>query len=1112
MNVRRLLLSITACAISLLGFSQNNLWTGVTVESAKSYTDANKGIIPQNFRLFKLDQLQASQLQRQASTSEISVPAIKSAIKFDIPLPEGNVLPASLFESAILSEDRQKANPDLKTYLLVNPETNNTAARFTISKEGISGIVFTEKGTVYINPLGAAYPGVHMIYYTKDIKSTIPVVCGAKEDISGLKPMSALAGDCKKRTYRLAVAATGEYTNWAGSQANALIYITTSVNNISAIYERDATIHLTLVTNNSILYTNAAADPYPTISFPDATTLGTNHTTLNTNIVSANYDLGIVFNYGWNGGLASVGVVCNNSFKGQAAAGLDFGLGANGTPGPQGPIFDQTAAHEIAHLFNATHTHSATNGQCGPPNINAATAYETGGGSTIMAYAGSCTGNSYQNYSDLYFHAGSIAQIQSYVTGGSGSCSSPIINSNNAPAVTVPAPSYTIPVSTPFTLSSTGTDADGNTLKYTWEQMDAGFTTSTPPLATNVSGPNFRSYPPSVNSARTFPPLADIIAGNSPFYEVLPSVTRTMNFKVTVRDEAAGGGCTAEANVAVNAVATAGPFIVTSQSSPTSWVSNGTNTTAITWNVANTTAAPVSCSAVDILFSTDGGVSFPYTLVANTPNDGTQTITIPNLVTFIGRIKIQARNNIFFNVNTADIIITSACPADGSTFTPSANISGAAGSAALDLTLIPQYGSIVAPAGQIVSGDPGSTLAVNNLTVGNCINFSNSFKYKTYKFTVNVQGTYTISRTSAPGGLIINLYNNDFDPSSPCTNFITSSGLYNGTSTAIGSNLSATLTPGKYYTLAIGTFSASTPALPANFTVSASGPAGGNLYTGPVNPGGGFSYTYIVVNNATGIIKAIDPGSDLSNSSTYPAGTYTVYGLSYSNSISPATLNGYVGGLFSTLNNDLLYNPATLCGNLSKNAIAATVNAALPVKLLPLKVYKADGRTAILKWGTASEQNNSYFEIQRSADGISFSKTLGRVTGAGNSNTTIDYSFTDASPEISWNYYRVKQVDNDGKSSLTNIARVNFSEKYSSVITYPNPVQSILNVEYYTENAGRVKWVVIDGKGAIIKQAVFTAQSGRNLQQLDVTGLAAGTYILRTVSDNEVLISKFIKE
>jgi len=1111
MNVRRLLLFVTASFVSTISLAQTSLWSPVEPSTVRTYTDNNQQLLPQEYRLLKLNKTQASRLQSSALRQVPSQIPFNNSALFELPLPDGRSISCNLFDSPILSNELQQLYPDIKTYILTDPKTKNVTARLTISAMGISGIIFTDQGVAYIDPLGAAFPDVHLLYFIRNLKAHTPVACAVKQDFSNLRPMAPTAGDGKKRTFRIAVAATGEYTSWAGSQANALTSITTTINNVTAIYERDATISFTLVSNNSILYTNAASDPYATVSFPTNATLTSNQTALTSNIGTANFDLGIVFNKGWDGGLASVGVVCNNSFKGQGAAGLSFGTGANPTAGPQGPIFDNTVAHEMAHLFSATHTFAATNGSCAG-NATAATAYEPGGGSTIMAYAGSCTGNFYQPYSDPYFHAASLAQIASYVTGGSASCASPVITGNNQPTVTIPAASYTIPASTPFTLTSTGTDADGNSLVYSWEQMDGGVTTTTAPQPTNTSGPNFRSYPPSSASSRTFPPLADILAGNSPTYEVLPSVTRTLDFRVTVRDQVAGGGSTGEANVAVNVDATAGPFTVTSQNTATNWTANGSNTATITWNVANTTAAPVNCSAVNILFSIDGGLTYPYTLLANTVNDGTETITIPNIPTSIGRIMIQSANNIFFNINTADIIITSSCSAEAATFSPSVNVSGSSGSASLDLTLAPVYGTSVAPSGQLTAGDPASSLVVIDSISGGPHQFSNVFRYDTYPFTVNKAGSYTLTLTGV-FPTIMNLYAQTFDPVNPSTNFITSNARYGNVSgsVAIGSSFTVSLTPGRFYTLAVGTFSASQPTLPASYSVAVTAaPAGGGLYTGPINPGAGFNYTYVIVDNATGIIKAIDAGSDLSSSSTYPSGTFKVYGLSYSNSISLATLNGYIGGSFTTLSNDLLYNPGTLCGNLSKNVVVATITAILPVKLLPLQAYLT-GSSVLLKWGTETEQNNNYFEIQRSTDGNTFDKTLGRVNGAGNSNTSINYSFTDATPGPNWNYYRVKQVDIDGKSSYTNIARINFADKHASVTTYPNPVQSMLTVDYYAQTAGDVKWILFDGKGAVVRQSIFAAQAGRNTQQINVSGLASGAYLLKTISTNEVLTSKFIK-
>ena len=705
MKRKHLLLPVLFIFTGLFSFSQTPLWTDQSVESIQSYLNSKKDLLPEAFRVVKLNRSAATQLQSRAPLENGTSLNITASVQFDIPLPGGNNMSGAFTESPVLSAQLQQQYPSIKTYRLSEAITRNQLGRITITNAGISGLLFTERGSIYISPLGNEYPDVHMVYYVKDLKTTREVHCGIKENIANLQPVAPNAGDCQLRIFRLAIAATGEYTVWAGSQANAIGYITTTVNNVTAIYERDATIRFTLVTNNSIVFPDAATDPYPTLASPDNTLLITNHNTLNTNIGNGLYDVGMVFNDGWNGGLAALGVACNNTFKGRAASGLDFGTGANPDDGPQGPIFDVTVAHELGHQFNANHSFAATNGGCAG-NANAGTAWELGGGSTIMAYANVCTPNFYQSQADHYFHSGNIAEIQSYVTGGSASCVTPSPILNTPPLVTVLAGAYVIPHSTPFTLSSTGTDFDGNTLFYTWEQMDAGVTTTNPPLPTDVAGPNFRSYPPSTDPNRTFPRIQDIIAGISPPYEVLPAIGRTMNFRVTARDQAAGGGCTSEANVAVTTSATTGPFIVTSQAAPTMLTANGANTFTVTWNVAGSNLAPVNCTNVDILFSTDGGLTYPFVLAGNTANDGSELLVVPNLPTFIGRVRVQARNNVFFNINAANINIVSPCAAEGATFTPSTNVTAPAGSATLNLSLNPAYGSIVTPTGTITAGDP----------------------------------------------------------------------------------------------------------------------------------------------------------------------------------------------------------------------------------------------------------------------------------------------------------------------------------------------------------------------------------------------------------------------
>lgn len=1116
---RGFLLILVSFCCSYAVMAQNKLWSDVQRESVPSYIESHKNTLPKKFRFVKLNRVQASDLQRQAPMENVRSKQKISPVQFEIPLPDGQRFQYAIAESPIISGELQAQLASVKTYELTDKNNKTSSGRLTITPDGVTGLLFTKKGTVYISPIGKDYPDVHMVYYVKDVKPTNPTICGVKETLETVnnnREMGTLAGDCQLRTYRLAVSATGEYTAWAGSQANALAYITTTVNNLNAIYERDATIRFTLVTTTNIIYANAASDPYPTIGFPNGAYLNTNTSFTNANLVggAGAYDVGIVFNDGWDGGLAQLSSVCTAN-KGNAAAGLTFGEGANPAPGPQGPIFDGTVAHEIAHQFSATHSFAATNGASCAGSVTAATAFEPGGGSTIMSYGNVCFPNYYQEVSDLYFHGGNILQIQNFATGAGDVCPAHTSTGNNPPAVSTFAPSFTIPISTPFILSANGNDPDGNTLTYTFDQVNTGFTTSLPPQTTNVNGPNFRSYPPSTDNFRVFPSMADIVAGISPAYEVLPSVGRTMNFQVMVRDNAAGGGCTDEDNMSVITNAGAGPFVVTSQSTPATWTANGTNTQTITWNVANTNAAPINCTDVSILLSIDGGLTYPYTLAATTANDGSEVITVPNLPTSVGRIMVRSVNNIFFNINSAFITIASSCAAEGATVDPETLISEPAGAAALDLVLSPLYGTPVTISGTLQNTDPTTNLLVNNLSAGVCGILGNTWQYDTYRFTVNVAGNYTFQRSGGTSFLcVFDLFSGEFNPSNPCSNFINSIGTFNGSTVNIGANFTASLTPGIYYTMVVGTFNTGSPALPANYTINVTAaPPGGGLYDAAPDPGAGFSYAFVVVENASGDIVAIDPapGPNLSNGTAFPAGDYTIYGLSYSNSVSLATLNGYIGQLFTTLQNDILFNPATLCSNLSKNSVTVNILQSLPVTMLPLKATPA-GNKVVLNWGTAFEQNSSHFEVWRSTDGVNFNHLVGTVQAQGNSNNIVNYSLTDNAPEKGMNYYRVRELDKDERQTLSNIASVNMTQTAKGVIVYPNPATTTLTLEYYTEKIEDIQVKVIDSKGAVVRQLQFNMQAGRNVKSVNVGALAKGVYALQTTGSAGTMVTRFVKE
>jgi hypothetical protein len=285
------------------------------------------------------------------------------------------------------------------------------------------------------------------------------------------------------------------------------------------------------------------------------------------------------------------------------------------------------------------------------------------------------------------------------------------------------------------------------------------------------------------------------------------------------------------------------------------------------------------------------------------------------------------------------------------------------------------------------------------------------------------------------------------------------------------------------------------------------------LYNNTPSPGAGFNYTYVIVDNATGRIKAIDASSDLSNATNYPVGTtYTIYGLSYSNAISVSTLNSYVGSSFTSFRNAILYNPATLCGSMASNTVQVTVTSVLSsAQLLPLTAYKT-GNSVNLKWATTSSQNSSYFEVWRSANNSTFDQLVGTVYAKGNSTDRVDYELNDNSPLPAWNYYRVKQVGEDGSTSLGNIARVNMQQEGSTLSLYPNPVKSTFTLTYNANSVETVNVRIFNSKGSLVYQSGLSAQTGVNQYTVPAASLGQGIYVVQLVSSTGSYTARFMKE
>ncbi|MEZ4828165.1 MAG: M12 family metallo-peptidase [Bacteroidia bacterium] len=369
-------------------------------------------IIPQKYRTVSLDMDKYS-----AFLSTVPDEDSGNKAELSLPMPDGTFQRFLICESSVMAPELSAKFPGISTYSGQGLDDRTATVRLDITPKGMHAMVISATGNVFIDPYSTHTTREYIAYYKRDFfssKGNLGAICGLPETSGreGSLPVTGTesTGDFLK-TYRLAVATTGEYTAFhGGTVPGAMAAIVTTINRVVGIYERELAIRLVLIPNNDLLvYTNAATDPYSNNN--GGAMLNQNQTTVNSIIGSANYDIGHVFSTG-GGGIAGLGVVCSNGQKAQ---------GVTGSPSPVGDPFDvDYVAHEMGHQFGADHTFNGNTGSCGGGNRNGPTAYEPGSGSTIMAYAGICGNDDIQNNSDAYFHGASYDEIINYTQNAQG--------------------------------------------------------------------------------------------------------------------------------------------------------------------------------------------------------------------------------------------------------------------------------------------------------------------------------------------------------------------------------------------------------------------------------------------------------------------------------------------------------------------------------------------------------------------------------------------------------------------------------------------------------------------------------------------------------------------
>jgi chitodextrinase len=1065
MKKRLLLVALVAFSGVMFAQNRNSLWNATTKQSTMVALDSRMQL-PEN-QIFSLN-LDAVHSTLATAPRRMANGNITGNQILTIPNADGLLERYRVVENSIMADELQARYPEIRSYIGENLDSPGTTAYFSISPLGFKAMMLKPgKSAEFIEPISADFT-TYTVYKKSDRATSLnrfecSVVDAVNNGVDNGSVARPNADDATLRTFRLAMSCTGEYTAYfGGTKAQALAAINNSITRCNGIFEKDFGVKLQIIANTDlVIYTSASTDPYSAASSMSQWNSQL-QSTLTSVIGEANYDVGHLFGATGGGGNAGcIGCVCVNGSKGSGITSPADGI-------PSGDNFDvDYVAHELGHQFGANHTW--THGG----NEGTGVQMEPGSGSTIMGYAG-ITSLDVQPHSDAYFHAVSIQQVTNNIK--AKTCQTNTATGNSVPTANAGL-DYTVPKSTPFMLTGSATDANGDVLTYNWEQMDSQ-TTSTAPSATKTSGVNFRSYNSSTSPTRYFPRMASVLtgatttAGSEVTVEALPSVARTLNFRMTVRDNRAAGAANNSDDMIVTVNATAGPFSVSSPNTAVSYA-GGTSQT-ITWVVSGTTANGINCANVDILLSTDGGTTWS-TILAATPNDGTQAVTMPNTPSTTCRIMVKGTNHIFFDVSNANFTITAGSTDTVAPTAPTLSASGTtqtgtnlSWSGATDNVAVTGYD--VYRNGTLLGSTTSTSYAVTGLTASTSYTFT--VRAKDAAGNVSVDSNSVSVTTLAPV----------VDTTAPTAPTLSASGT-----TSSATNLSWTGATDNvgitgYDVYRNGTLLGST----ASTSYSVTGLTASTTYT----------FT----------VKAKDAAGNVSVDSNIVSVTTSAVTITYCTATASNTNDERIQRVqLGTINNASTgtagYENFT---SISTNLVRGTSNTITITPLWTGTVYSEAYRVYIdyNRDGDFADTGESvYSRVATTSASVSGTITIPTTAALGSTRMRVIMRYN-TTPTTSCGSFTYGQVE-DYTVNITATAKFESSNELKFNV-YPNPVKGdVLNIANL-EGQSTYKIYNLMGQqisaGKVEENAVF------------VGSLAAGTYMIEVSDQNSSAVKRFIKQ